>query len=195
MSKRDLRTTIMDTFTDMVGNVLYYDRKEDEDLPAEAIEHAIRDGVVTIDELVEKVRAALVLAVESAAPKSTIDDDLVTMDGMDWWWKYDPDRNRDPNWGRVCMRCGRAVPAGCKGAHTNCKWKEKVKVLEQVKRDASAVASAIVKDAAIHMGVEHAQYRTLCSLQFDWTGVSTDWSEVDCQRCWFQKGYDEGADQ
>ena len=45
--------------------------------------------------------------------------DLATMPAMEWWTKHDPDK-RDPNWGRSCLLCDRAVPAGLRYAHTNC---------------------------------------------------------------------------
>ncbi len=44
---------------DLVGSFLYYDRKEDEDLPAGAIEAAIAAGEVTADEIADKFRSAL----------------------------------------------------------------------------------------------------------------------------------------
>lgn len=53
----DLRIKILDTVTDCVTGLLYYDRKEDDELPVGAIEDAIRDGVVTVDEIVAKFRA------------------------------------------------------------------------------------------------------------------------------------------
>lgn len=37
----------------MVSDLLYYNRKEDEDLPVGAIEQAVKDGVITVEELVE----------------------------------------------------------------------------------------------------------------------------------------------
>lgn len=49
----DLRQNILDTVDDLVANFLYYDRKEDQDLPRGAIDRAIRDGVITADDIVQ----------------------------------------------------------------------------------------------------------------------------------------------
>lgn len=56
MSARD---NILATFSDLMGRFLYYDRKEDGGLPVGAIGEALRTGVVTEDELVRELRAAL----------------------------------------------------------------------------------------------------------------------------------------
>lgn len=53
------RDTILNIVDDLVSDFLYYDRKEDEDLPRGAIEEAVRAGEVTVDEIVEKFRATL----------------------------------------------------------------------------------------------------------------------------------------
>lgn len=45
--------TIKDTVSDLVGRLLYYDRKEDEDLPRGAIEDAIRDSDISEAEIVD----------------------------------------------------------------------------------------------------------------------------------------------
>lgn len=47
------------TISDMVSNFLYYDRKEDEDLPRGAIEEAIEAGEISIREIVEAFRNEL----------------------------------------------------------------------------------------------------------------------------------------
>ena len=46
---RMLRGTIID----MVSNLMYYDRKEDAELPVGEIQRMIEDGELTIDELVK----------------------------------------------------------------------------------------------------------------------------------------------
>ena len=56
---RDKRQVIIDATSDMMACFFYYDRKEDEELPIGALEEAILDGVITVDELVEKVRKGL----------------------------------------------------------------------------------------------------------------------------------------
>jgi hypothetical protein len=53
------REHILGTVTDLVSDFLYYDRKEDEYLPRGAIEAALADGTITVDEIVDKFRAEL----------------------------------------------------------------------------------------------------------------------------------------
>ena len=48
---------ILDTLSDLVTDFLYYDRKEDEDLPVDSIQEAIGQGVITVDELVSEFRS------------------------------------------------------------------------------------------------------------------------------------------
>ena len=50
---------IMATIRDLVADFVYYDRKEDQDLPRESIESAIQSGEVTVDEMVAEFRKAL----------------------------------------------------------------------------------------------------------------------------------------
>ena len=45
------RKLIEDTVDDLVSNLLYYDRKEDEELPRGEIEAAIEAGEITVDEI------------------------------------------------------------------------------------------------------------------------------------------------
>lgn len=49
----DRKETIQNVIADMVSDFLYYDRKEDEDLPRGAIEEAIEAGEITLREIVE----------------------------------------------------------------------------------------------------------------------------------------------
>ena len=51
---------ILDVTKDLVANFLYYDRKQDEDLPHGAIEEALDRGVVSVAEIVEAFRHELV---------------------------------------------------------------------------------------------------------------------------------------
>ncbi len=53
------RKLIENTIKDMVSGFLYYDRKEDEQLPCGAIEAAIAAGEVTEREIVDAFAAAL----------------------------------------------------------------------------------------------------------------------------------------
>lgn len=54
MTDPKLRLRILNTIDDLVANLLYYDRKEDENLPRGAIEQAVEHGVITVDEMIEK---------------------------------------------------------------------------------------------------------------------------------------------
>jgi len=53
------RQTILDTVSDLAGRFLYYDRKEDEELPVGAIEKAITAGEITEDEIVQHFRETM----------------------------------------------------------------------------------------------------------------------------------------
>lgn len=44
---------------DLVSDLLHYDRKEDEDLPRGAIEQAVENGEITVDQMVQTFREAL----------------------------------------------------------------------------------------------------------------------------------------
>lgn len=55
----DRRQHIINTVSDMVGSLLYYDRKEDEDLPRGEIEAAIKTGEVQIEEILEIIEKEL----------------------------------------------------------------------------------------------------------------------------------------
>jgi len=46
-----MRDIILKTLDDLVGDFLYYGRKEDEDLPRGAIEEAIENKEISIDEI------------------------------------------------------------------------------------------------------------------------------------------------
>lgn len=46
------RGLILTSVADLVSNLLYYDRKEDEELEVGAIEEAIKAGEVTVEEIV-----------------------------------------------------------------------------------------------------------------------------------------------
>lgn len=49
-----MREKILGHVGDLVSDFLYYDRKECEDLPLGAIERAVKDGVITKEEIVAK---------------------------------------------------------------------------------------------------------------------------------------------
>ncbi len=48
-----MKKYITNTILDLVSNFIYYDRKEDENLPRGAIEKAVENGVITVDEMIE----------------------------------------------------------------------------------------------------------------------------------------------
>lgn len=50
---------VLDAIKHDVSKFLYYDRKEDDDLPVGEIEQMVECGEITIDEMVETFRAAL----------------------------------------------------------------------------------------------------------------------------------------
>ena len=53
------KQVILGVTSDLVADFMYYDRKEDEDLPMGAIEKAIATGVITTAEIVEKFQEGL----------------------------------------------------------------------------------------------------------------------------------------
>ena len=54
-----IKINIEKTIADLVGMFLYYDRKEDEDLPLDAIEDAIQKGEITEEQIVTKFAECL----------------------------------------------------------------------------------------------------------------------------------------
>ena len=47
------RQHILHAVTDMVADFMYYDRKEDEDLPLESIEEAVELGEISVQEIID----------------------------------------------------------------------------------------------------------------------------------------------
>ena len=58
------RSHILNVVDDAVSNFLYYDRKEDEELPRGAIELAIKDKDISVDEIVAFFKAKLIEGLE-----------------------------------------------------------------------------------------------------------------------------------
>ena len=54
-----MKRAILDTISDLVVNFLYYDRKEDEELPRGAIQEAVANGEISIDEMISAFAAEL----------------------------------------------------------------------------------------------------------------------------------------
>jgi hypothetical protein len=64
ISDDELRCRIMDVASDLMSNFLYYDRKEDENLPVGTIEKALYDGTVLIEDIIDEWRNELQKAQE-----------------------------------------------------------------------------------------------------------------------------------
>lgn len=56
MTRKEL---ILGTIRDGVSDLMYYDRKEDEELPRGSIEEAIQKGELTMEDMVDAFREAL----------------------------------------------------------------------------------------------------------------------------------------
>ena len=54
-----MKKKILEAIEDLTAGFLYYDRKEDEDLPRGAIEGAIESGDITVEEMVEAFRKGI----------------------------------------------------------------------------------------------------------------------------------------
>lgn len=50
---RTRRQKILDVASDLVIGLMYYDRKEDEELPRGAIEEAVKRGEITYQEIID----------------------------------------------------------------------------------------------------------------------------------------------
>ena len=61
---KEKKQIVLDNIGDLVSNLLYYDRKEDEDLRVGVIEDLVERGDLTIDEMVAKFREELEEAFE-----------------------------------------------------------------------------------------------------------------------------------
>lgn len=54
-----MKKIILDAISDLCSKFLYYDRKEDEQLSVDQLNKAVKDGEITIDEIVEEFRKGL----------------------------------------------------------------------------------------------------------------------------------------
>lgn len=54
-----MKYLILSTIEDLASNFLYYDRKGDEELSVEQLNHAVSSGEITIDEMVAEFRKHL----------------------------------------------------------------------------------------------------------------------------------------
>lgn len=56
---RSKRERIFGIIDDMISDFLYYDRKEDKDLPRGAIDELVKKGEISVEEMVAKFDASL----------------------------------------------------------------------------------------------------------------------------------------
>ncbi len=54
------KQNITNSIKDLVSDLLYYDRKEDEELSVDDINNAFKDGTITVDEAVEIFKNELI---------------------------------------------------------------------------------------------------------------------------------------
>jgi len=59
MTKETRRDLILGEISDRVADLLYYNRKEDEELPVGEIEKAIASGEISVDEMAAKFREVI----------------------------------------------------------------------------------------------------------------------------------------
>ncbi len=59
MTDPELRHHILVTASDLVGEFVWYARKNDEDLPADVLADAVKRGVVTVEDIVHEFRSGL----------------------------------------------------------------------------------------------------------------------------------------
>lgn len=58
-NKATRKEKILGLVSDAVSDLMYYDRKEDDDLPRGSIQEAIENGEITVDEMVRAFRDAI----------------------------------------------------------------------------------------------------------------------------------------
>ena len=59
LTKVECRELILMSVKDLVANLLYYDRKEDEELSVDDIADAILEKEITVDEIIDEFRKEL----------------------------------------------------------------------------------------------------------------------------------------
>jgi len=65
MSNEEIKQLILGTVDDLVSNFLYYDRKEDEELPRGAIQEAVESGIITAERIVRQFSNTLNVYLEN----------------------------------------------------------------------------------------------------------------------------------
>ena len=61
-----MKGIIFSSVCDLVVDLIYYDRKDDEELPVGAIENAVKSGDVSIDEMTELFKLKLTEALKES---------------------------------------------------------------------------------------------------------------------------------
>lgn len=64
LRKKEIRELILATVDDMIADLLYYDRKEDEDLPRGMIEKSIKNGYVSVEDIVNQFKTSLIKGIK-----------------------------------------------------------------------------------------------------------------------------------
>lgn len=64
MNDEELVQTIKDTVRDCILDLLVYDRKEDEDLPVNSIQDAIRNGLISVEEILDLMEEEITSSIE-----------------------------------------------------------------------------------------------------------------------------------
>lgn len=59
MADKTNKELVLDATCDLVSDFLYYCRRDDENLPRNAIQKIVADGEVTVDEIIEKFSTTL----------------------------------------------------------------------------------------------------------------------------------------
>lgn len=81
--KRSRRDVILLILDDLVGQFLYYDRKESGQLPLGEIEAAVAAGEITATEIVDKFRRVLRASLPGPDENALVDTDAITQAGAD----------------------------------------------------------------------------------------------------------------
>jgi len=53
------KKVILDTVSDLVAKFMYYDRKEDEELGVGAIDSALENSIITLDEIMDRFKSEI----------------------------------------------------------------------------------------------------------------------------------------
>ena len=59
LSNEKIKQIILDNIDGLVVDFTYYDRKDDEDLPIQRLNEAVKNGIITVDEMAEEFKRLL----------------------------------------------------------------------------------------------------------------------------------------